>query len=68
MRDNADQPVTRYGRTRVSRIRKRIDNVRTAIRDEGTPAIQDAWDELEQFLPFFMMKHEEERGQHAKNI
>ena len=49
----------RYGRTRVSRIRKRIDDARKAIRDEGTPAIQDAWDELEQFLPFFMMKHEE---------
>ena len=50
----------RYGKTRVSRIRKRLDVVRAAIREEGTPAIQDTWDDLEQFLPFFMVEDEEE--------
>lgn len=51
----------RYGRTRVSRIRKRCDDMRKALRDGNIEAIQVAWDELEQFLPFFMMKHEEDK-------
>ena len=51
----------RYGRTRVSRIRKRCEDMRRAIRKGDFEAIQDAWDELEQFMPFFMMKHEDEK-------
>lgn len=42
--------MTRYGRTRIRRILTRIDALRKAIRSEGTPAIQDAWDELEPFV------------------
>lgn len=58
---NGEREMPRYGRTRVSRIRKRCDDMRRAIRKGDFEAIQDTWDELEQFLPFFMMKHEEEK-------
>jgi hypothetical protein len=39
----------RYGATRISRIRKRWNALREAVRAEGTPAVQDAFDQMEGF-------------------
>jgi hypothetical protein len=35
-------------------IYNKIDRLRKAIRREGTPAIQDAWDNLEPYVSTFM--------------
>ncbi|WP_375553379.1 hypothetical protein [Roseovarius mucosus] len=40
----------RYGKTRIHKIRAAQNALREAIRAEGTPAIQDAWDRLEPWL------------------
>lgn len=40
----------RYGKTRLSKIRKAVNELRAAIRAQGTPDIQDAWDRLEPWL------------------
>jgi hypothetical protein len=42
----------RYGNRRVSKMYAEIDALRRAIRSEGTPAIQDAWDKVEQHIDF----------------
>lgn len=42
----------RYGQTRVVEIRAAIDDLRKACRNEGTPAVQDAWDRLEPWLGY----------------
>lgn len=39
-----------YGRTKISKLRAAVNNLRTAIRAEGTPAIQDAWDRVEPWV------------------
>lgn len=40
----------RYGKTRIHKIRAAQNDLREAIRAEGTPSIQDAWDRLEPWL------------------
>lgn len=40
----------RYGKTRMGKIRAAVENLRKAIRAEGTPAVQDAWDRLEPWI------------------
>lgn len=35
-------------------IYNKIDRLRKAIRREGTPAVQDAWDNLEPYVSTFM--------------
>lgn len=42
-----------YGKVRVSKIIKTVDDLRTAIQKEGTPDILAAWDRLEQWIDFF---------------
>lgn len=42
--------TNRYGMTKFITIRKRVNALRRAIRSEGTPAIQNAWDRLEPFV------------------
>jgi hypothetical protein len=39
---------------RAVTIYNKIDRLRKAIRREGTPAIQDAWDNLEPYVSTFM--------------
>ena len=39
---------------RAVTIYNKIDRLRKAIRREGTPAIQDAWDSLEPYVSTFM--------------
>ena len=40
----------RYGRRKIARMYAEIDALRKAIRAEGTPAIQDAWDAVEEHI------------------
>ena len=35
-------------------VYKKIENLRRIIRAEGTPAVQDAWDQIEQHVSIFM--------------
>lgn len=42
----------RYGNRRVTRMYADINTLRRAIRDEGTPAIQAAWDRVEEHIDF----------------
>lgn len=42
----------RYGRRKVTKMYAEINRLRAAIRAEGTPAIQDAWDAVEEHIDF----------------
>jgi len=46
--------MARYGNTRVSRIRKRIEALRQAIRAHDPEAAEKAWDDLEPYIPALM--------------
>lgn len=45
-----------YGQYPVTKIIKSIDALRKAIRSEGTPAIQEAWDRIEPVIDFFLRR------------
>lgn len=51
--------MARYGRTRISRIRKRIEVLRRAIRAHDPEAAEQAWDDLEPFIPALMAPQKE---------
>lgn len=40
----------RYGATKITKIISARNELREAIRAEGTPRIQEAWDRLEQWI------------------
>jgi hypothetical protein len=42
----------RYGQRKVPRMYAEINTLRAAIRAEGTPAIQEAWDAVEEHIDF----------------
>lgn len=42
----------RYGNRRVTKMYAEINALRRAIAAEGTPAIQDAWDRVEEHIDF----------------
>lgn len=42
----------RYGKRRVDRMLRDMNVLRQTIRAEGTPAIQDAWDRVEECIDF----------------
>ncbi len=42
----------KYGRRNVPKMIRQIDDLRQAIRAEGTPAIQAAWDAVEEHIDF----------------
>lgn len=42
----------RFGNRKVPKMYAQINTLRRAIRDEGTPAIQDAWDKVEEHIDF----------------
>lgn len=39
-----------YGLARITKLRAAVNALRIAIRSEGTPAIQDAWDRVEPWV------------------
>lgn len=42
--------TTHYGLARITKLRAAVSALRSAIRAEGTPAIQDAWDRVEPWV------------------
>ena len=39
-----------YGHTKIAKLRAAVNGLRAAIRSEGTPAIQDAWNRAEPWI------------------
>ncbi len=42
----------KYGRRNVPKMYAQINTLRAAIQAEGTPAIQEAWDKVEEHIDF----------------
>lgn len=42
----------RYGKRDVPKMIRQVNELRTAIRAEGTPKVQDAWDKVEEHIDF----------------
>ena len=56
-------PVSRwYGTRNVPKMIREVETLRAAIRAEGTPAIQDAWDKVEQHIDYAYGAQAEGRG------
>ncbi|WP_288951565.1 hypothetical protein [uncultured Paracoccus sp.] len=51
----------RYGRRKVTKMYAQINELRKAIRAEGSPAIQDAWDKVEEHIDFVYGQHAQEK-------
>ena len=47
----------RYGKRRVPKMYAEVNRLRSAIRAEGTPEIQDAWDAVEEWIDFAFGKN-----------
>lgn len=45
-------PPTKYGNRNVAKMYAQINTLRAAIRLEGSPAIQAAWDAIEPHVDF----------------
>jgi len=54
--------TTRYGNRTIVKMFNQINALRKAIRTEGTPAIQEAWDKVEEHIDFIYIQSE------AKNV
>lgn len=52
----------RYGRRDVPKMIAQIDALRKAIRAEGTPAIQDAWDAVEEHIDYAYRRDDDARS------
>ena len=48
--------VERYGKAKVSTVRRDFDKLRQAIREWDNEAIQGAWDKCERWLGFIYEK------------
>lgn len=54
--------MNRYGNRKVPKMYAQINELRRAIRAEGTPAIQDAWDKVEEHIDFAYRRAEGSDG------
>lgn len=53
----------RYGNRRVVKMYAQINELRQFIRREGTPAIQAAWDKVEEHIDYaYQMNHEKQEN------
>jgi len=55
--------TARYGNRTIIKMFNQINALRKAIRNEGTPAIQEAWDKVEEHIDFIYAEQKVE----AKN-
>jgi len=46
----------KYGQRNVIKMFNQVNALRKAIRAEGTPAIQEAWDKVEEHIDFIYAK------------
>lgn len=42
---------THFGRAKISTLMRDVNALRESIRREGSPAVQDAWDKCERWVP-----------------
>jgi len=47
-----EKMTARYGNRTIVKMFNQINALRKAIRSEGTPAIQEAWDKVEEHIDF----------------
>ena len=52
----------KYGNRRVVKMFNQINALRKLIRSEGTPAIQEAWDKVEEHIGFAYANQREDDG------
>ena len=52
----------RYGNRRVVKMFNQINTLRSLIRSEGTPSIQEAWDKVEEHIDFVYANQREDNG------
>lgn len=50
--------MEKYGNRSVVKMYNKINNLRKLIRAEGSPAIQEAWEQVEQFIDIVFTKNE----------
>jgi hypothetical protein len=55
--------TARYGNRTIIKMFNQINALRKAIRSKGTPAIQEAWDKVEEHIDFIYAEQKAE----AKN-
>ena len=53
-----EEMTTRYGNRTIIKMFNQINALRKAIRAEGTPAIQEAWDKVEEHIDFVYIQSE----------
>lgn len=56
-----------YGKMSAAEIVNRRNRLRKAIRSEGSPRIQEAWDAYEEVLDFDLMMHRSQDIQTSKD-
>lgn len=49
----------RYGQRTIVKMFNQINALRKAIRSEGTPKIQEAWDKVEEHIDFIYAKQKD---------
>jgi hypothetical protein len=52
--------TARYGNRTIVKMFNQINALRKAIRSEGTPAIQEAWDKVEEHIDFIYAEQKAE--------
>ena len=52
--------TARYGNRTIIKMFNQINALRKAIRAEGTPAIQDAWDKVEEHIDLIYAERQNE--------
>lgn len=52
--------TARYGNRTIIKMFNQINALRKAIRAEGTPAIQEAWDKVEEHIDFVYAERQNE--------
>ena len=50
----------KYGNRNIIKMFNQINHLRKSIRSEGTPAIQAAWDKVEEHIDFAYAKQRED--------
>lgn len=51
-----------WGHLRVVKLINKINRLRRIIREEGSPRLQAAWDEVEPMLDYFLQRTPDERA------
>ena len=50
--DQVPTDLKRYGNRTIVKMFNQINALRKAIRSEGTPAVQEAWDKVEEHIDY----------------